>query len=108
MDMNTFSVAQMTSNSDGKTSASGSAGSICVFSGVLFFAVGVVDYMFVTKTAEIMSQSLMLIGAGSALLGLRKYQEGSLAKTAANQPQASAKLIVSPEIDSSEKESQNL
>lgn len=71
MDMNKFSFAQMTSNSDGKTSASGTAGSLCVSVGVFCFVVGCIFY-WIFKDSQIMTQSLMLISAGSALLAYRK------------------------------------
>lgn len=73
IDINKFSFAQMTSNNDGKTSASGTMGSLCVAAGVLSFIYGVVDYSFLSHQNEVMSQSLLLIAAGTGLLGLRKW-----------------------------------
>lgn len=71
LDYNKFSFAQMTSNSDGKTSASGSAGIGCVAVGLIGFLVGVVDH-FIDANNDIMTQSIILITLGAGLLGYRK------------------------------------
>lgn len=69
-----FSFAQMTSNSDGKTSSSGVMGSITAFAGVLAFIYGVIDYSFISKTGTIMTQAIIVITIGTGLLGYRKSQ----------------------------------
>ncbi len=70
--MNKFSFAQMTSNSDGKTSGSGTLGAIAGFAGVLGFLYGAVDYSFMSKDGTIMSQSIIVLTIGAGLLGYRK------------------------------------
>ncbi len=80
MDINKFSLAQMTSNSDGKTSASGVAGILCIAAGVLCFLGGAVFYLK-SKDSQIMTQSLMLIGSGSAILAYRKSKDSQLAQS---------------------------
>ncbi len=73
MDANTFSLAQMTSNGDGKTSATGVMGSLCITVGLLTFIFGTVLYAKSCSGSElIISQSMMLITAGAGLLGVRK------------------------------------
>ena len=72
LDINKFSFGQLTSNSDGKTSGSGTSGVYIVFLGMICFTLGVIDKMFLTKSADIMSYSLMAVTVGAGLLGYRK------------------------------------
>ena len=74
--INKFSFAQMTSNSNGKTSASGTMGVLCVSMGVLCFTYGVIDFSWMSGKNEIMSESLLLITLGTGLLGYRKSKDG--------------------------------
>lgn len=71
-DINKFSFSQMTSNSDGKTSGSGTMGILICTIGTLCFLLGAIDKMFITKTTDIMIQSIIFVGIGAALLGYRK------------------------------------
>ena len=73
--INKFSFAQLTSNNDGKTSGSGSMGVLICTVGSLCFLLGVVDKMFLTKTIDIVNESIILIGIGAALLGYRKSRD---------------------------------
>lgn len=75
VDINKFSFAQMTSNSNGKTSASGTMGVLCVTAGVLGFLAGVLDF-FKDDKADIMTQSIVVITIGAGLLGYRKSKDG--------------------------------
>lgn len=70
--MNKFSFAQMTSNSDGKTSGSGTLGVFAGFAGILGFLYGAIDYSFMSKDGTIMSQSIIVLTIGAGLLGYRK------------------------------------
>jgi hypothetical protein len=72
-----FSIAQMTSNESGKTSASGTIGVIITLIGAICFAMGCVGVMFFTGGSEIITQSIVVIGMGATLLGYRKSQTGS-------------------------------
>ena len=76
--MSKFSWAQMTSNSDGKTSGSGTLGIVAGFAGVLAFLYGVVDYSFISKEGTIMTQSIVVLTIGAGLLGYRKSREASI------------------------------
>lgn len=67
-----FSIAQMTSNESGKTSASGTMGAIICLVGSLCFALGCVGVMWFSTGSEIITQSIVVIGMGAALLGYRK------------------------------------
>ena len=78
LNINKFSFAQMTSNSDGKTSASGTTGIFIVGVGLLCFMVGVVDYMTNMHTAEVMMYSVGIIGTGTGLLGYRKSHDSKI------------------------------
>jgi hypothetical protein len=74
-DLDKFSFAQMTSNSDGKTSGSGTMGAlICVF-GSLCFLLGCVDKMWFSKSIDIITQSIVFTGIGAGLLGYRKSMD---------------------------------
>jgi hypothetical protein len=71
-DITKFSFAEMTSNDDGKTSGSGTTGIFISFIGGLCFLLGCIDKMFLSNTADILTQSIIVIGIGVGLLGYRK------------------------------------
>jgi hypothetical protein len=62
----------MTSNSDGKTSASGTMGVLICTVGTLCFLIGCLDKVFVSKDIDIITQSIIFVGIGAGLLGIRK------------------------------------
>lgn len=72
--MDKFSFAQMTSNKDGKTSGSGTLGVFAGFAGILAFLYGCVDYSFMSKDGNIMTQSIVVLTIGAGLLGYRKFK----------------------------------
>jgi hypothetical protein len=72
-----FSFAEMTSNSSGKTSGSGTAGLYIVFIGGLTFLMGCIDKMFLNKDIDVLTQSIILVGIGATLLGYRKSKDNS-------------------------------
>jgi hypothetical protein len=80
LDSNKFSLAQMTSNSDGKTSGSGTMGVLICTVGSLCFLLGCIDKIFLTKEIDVITQSIVFVGIGAALLGYRKSKDvpGSL------------------------------
>lgn len=68
--INRFSFAQMTSNTNGKTSASGTMGVlICVVGSICFLAGSFY------KNDTILLQSVIFTGIGAGLLGYRKSQD---------------------------------
>jgi hypothetical protein len=73
-DANRFSFAQMTSNGDGKTSASGSMGVLIVIIGCLSFLLGAIDRIFFSHSIDIMTQTIVFTGIGAGLLGLKKWK----------------------------------
>ena len=75
--MERFSFAQLTSNSDGKTSGSGTAGLYIVFIGGVCFFLGCVDKMFLNNDIDVITQSVVLVGIGASLLGYRKSKDNS-------------------------------
>jgi hypothetical protein len=71
--INRFSFGQMTSNSDGKTSASGTMGIfLCLVSGVSF-TIGAIS-----KNDSVLLNSVVLAGIGAGLLGYRKSKSQDL------------------------------
>jgi len=71
--MDRFSFGQLTSNSDGKTSGSGTAGLYIVFIGGVCFFLGCID-----KSVDILTQSIIMISIGATLLGYRKSKDSGI------------------------------
>lgn len=67
-----FSFGQMTSNTDGKTSGSGSMGIYITLIGGICFLLGCIDKMWISKDVDIISQSIIFTSLGITLLGIRK------------------------------------
>jgi len=78
--MEKFSFSQLTSNSDGKTSGSGTAGLYIVFIGGICFFLGCIDKMFLDKSVDILTQSIIFVSIGAALLGYRKSKDSGVTK----------------------------
>jgi hypothetical protein len=64
----------MTSNGDGKTSASGTMGVLIVVVGCLSFLLGAIDRIFFSHSIDIMTQTIVFTGIGAGLLGLKKWK----------------------------------
>lgn len=97
-DANKFSFAQLTSNTDGKTSGSGTAGVALVLIGLICFCFGVYDHMWGTRTNDVMTQSVIVIGIGAGLLGYRKYSETSLSINQNNNATDSETQVMNKEV----------
>ena len=78
LDINKFSFGQMTSNADGKTSGTGTMGILICTVGTLCFLLGCIDKMFLSKSIDVISQSIIFVGIGAGLMGYRKSQEKRL------------------------------
>ncbi|NBU99468.1 MAG: hypothetical protein EBS19_14880 [Spirochaetia bacterium] len=79
-DINKFSFAQLTSNSDGKTSGSGTAGLYVVFIGGVCFLLGCIDKIFFDRSSDILTQSIVFVSIGATLLGYRKYKDSGVSE----------------------------
>ena len=79
--INKFSFAQMTSNESGKTSASGTMGVIICAVGTLCFLLGCLDKLFISKDIDVITQSIIFVGIGVSLLGVRKVTTPNTTKT---------------------------
>jgi hypothetical protein len=66
-----FSFGEMTSNNNGKTSATSTAGLYIILIGGLSFFLGVIDKMFIDKSVDIINQAVMFTTIGAALLGVK-------------------------------------
>lgn len=72
-----FSLAQMTSNANGKTSGSGTMGVLICTIGAVCFLLGCIDKMFVTNSIDVITQSIIFVGIGATLLGYRKSKDNT-------------------------------
>ncbi len=75
--MSKFSWAELFSNTDGKTSGSGFVGVVICLVGTLCFFMGCIDRMFISKEIDILTQSIVFVGIGATLLGVRKVRSTS-------------------------------
>ena len=75
-----FSFGEMTSNNNGKTSATSTSGIYIIFIGGLCFLLGVVDKMFLDKSVDIINQSVMFTTIGAALLGVKNVMNAKNAE----------------------------
>lgn len=79
-DIKKFSFGEMTSNDNGKTSATSTSGVYIIFIGGLCFFLGCIDKMFLDKSIDIINQSVMFTTIGAALLGVKNVINGKPAK----------------------------
>lgn len=70
-DIKKFSFAEMTSNNNGKTSATSVAGLYIIAIGGFCFLLGVIDKMFLDNSIGIIEQSAWFTSIGAALLGVK-------------------------------------
>lgn len=89
LDINKFSFSQLTSNSDGKTSGSGTMGVLICTVGALIFV-----YSSFTKQTETINQAVIMTGIGAGLLGYRKSKD-SLINNSLSETSQNASEIVS-------------
>lgn len=74
--LKSFSLAEMTSNGNGKTSGSGTMGVLVVLVGCVGFLIGVISFTFSNEPkADIMIYSTGVITIGTGLLGYRKSKD---------------------------------
>ena len=74
--INKFSLAQLTSNDSGKTSASGTCGVLICTIGSLCFLYGAI-----LKQSDLINQSVIMTTIGAGLLGYRKSKESKIQTT---------------------------
>lgn len=86
-----FSLAEMTSNSMGKTSASGTMGIIICTTGTLCFLLGCLDKIFLTHEIDVITQSIIFVGIGASMLTYSKSQEKLLKDIITTQISANSK-----------------
>lgn len=94
-----FSLAEMTSNNNGKTSATSTSGVYIIFIGGLSFLLGVIDKMFLDKTIDIINQSVMFTTIGAALLGVKNVVGGKTTedKTVDSMPEQPNEIPAQPQ-----------
>lgn len=67
-----FSWAELFSNDNGKTSGTAFTGIVISLVGALCFLLGCIDKMWISHTIDVITQSIVLVGIGATLLGVRK------------------------------------
>ena len=73
-----FSLSEMTSNSDGKTSASGTMAVFIILVGGVTFLIGALGMIFKATDSNILVQSIAMVYAGALLLGYRKSKDSGV------------------------------
>lgn len=76
-----FSWAELFSNESGKTSATAFCGVVICMCGTLCFVLGCIDKMYVSKTVDIITQSIVFVGIGATLMGVRKVYDSKKKST---------------------------
>ena len=72
-DIKKWSFGEMTSNPDGKTSVTSTAGFMIVTIGCLSFLLGVIDKMFIDKSMDVITQAVAFTMIGAALIGYKNF-----------------------------------
>ena len=72
-----FSLGELFSNDSGKTSGTAFVGIIISLVGTFCFFLGCIDKMWISQTIDIITQSIVLVGIGATLLGVRKVVNSS-------------------------------
>jgi len=72
--MDKWSFAEMTSNTNGKTSATSTMGVYICFIGGLCFLLGSIDKMFFTNDMDIITQSIAFTSLGVGMLMMGKHR----------------------------------
>jgi len=75
-DIKKFSFGEMTSNDNGKTSSTSTSGVYIIAIGGLCFLLGCIDKMFLSKSIDVINQSVMFTTIGAALLGVKNVVNG--------------------------------
>ena len=80
----------MVSNGNGKTSGTAFAGLVISMVGTLCFLLGCLDKMFISSSIDVITQSIIFVGIGPSLLGLRKYVDSKKSEAETpSEPEAS-------------------
>ena len=98
-----FSFGQLTSNTNGKTSATGTAGLYIIAVGGICFLLGCIDKMFLNENVDIITQSIIFVGIGAGLLGYRKSKQNDESPSAVEETveeTPSSTPVVTPVTDS--------
>jgi len=67
-----FSWAELFSNDNGKTSGTAFCGIVVCLIGAICFLLGCVDKMWISHSTDIITQSIVFVGIGVTLMGVRK------------------------------------
>ena len=81
--INKFSVPELFSNSNGKTSSTAFVGVVICLVGTLCFLLGCLDKIFINDSIDIITQSITFVMIGAGLLGIRRYTKDKEIPTSA-------------------------
>jgi len=70
-DISKFSFAELFNNNDGKTSATSFSGVVICSVGTICFLLGCIDKMWISKSIDVITQSITFVLIGASLLGLK-------------------------------------
>ncbi len=88
-----FSWAELFSNDSGKTSGTAFCGIIISMVGTLCFFLGCIDKMWFSNSIDIITQSIVLVGIGATLLGVRKVVDSKKSTDTSNATEESVHQI---------------
>jgi hypothetical protein len=71
-DHSKFSFAELFADQNGKTSGTSFVGIIICMVGTLCFFLGVIDKMWISKSIDVITQSITFVLIGASLMGLKK------------------------------------
>ena len=72
MNVSKFSFSELFSNDSGKSSGTAFVGIIICLVGTFCFLLGCIDKMWISHSIDIITQSIVFVGIGAALMGVRK------------------------------------
>ena len=75
-DVKKFSFGEMTSNDNGKTSGTSTAGLYIIVIGGACFFLGCIDKLFISKDLDIITQAITFTLIGATLLGVKNVVSG--------------------------------
>lgn len=100
LDHSKFSVGELFSDQNGKTSGTSFVGILICTVGTICFLLGCIDKMWISKSIDVITQSITFVLIGASLMGLKKVvgskSSSSDDSTSSSTPDASASTDPDP------------